>query len=130
MMGKQIGLVTKIFLGFVGILLLLGGVAFIGYRGMSLVANKVEHADTVDAIVQLISQSRRQEKNFMLRGEQQYADAVVTILQELTRRAHDAKEKFTQQINKDQMGRVVAEVDEYATAFSVYVEAEHERNAT
>ncbi|MCP4404340.1 MAG: hypothetical protein GY801_44450, partial [bacterium] len=47
-----------------------------------------------------------------------------------TRRAHDAKEKFTQQINKDQMGRVVAEVDEYATAFSVYVEAEHERNAT
>lgn len=125
---KNIGIVTKIFVSFVCILALLGGVAFMGYRGMFLVAGTIESTDDVDRITQLISQARQQEKNYILRGERQYADAVAATLSELTRQAGEAGEHFTLHRDREQMERVVAKTNDYATAFTSYVEAERERN--
>ena len=128
-MGKNIGLVTKIFMGFVCILILLGGVAFMGHRGMSLMADEIESTDDLELITRLIALSRQQEKNFILRGEQHYADAVTATLLELTRQAQTIKEKFLQHHSKEQMDRVIAKTNDYATAFGSYIEAEREQKS-
>ena len=127
---QHIKLVTKISLGYGGILLLLIAVAYVGYDGMSDVAEKVHNTEKVNRLVIHTLKARQQEKNFIIHGEQDSIDEANHILEELFLQASDAKETFSRQLNKDQMDRVAQEAAEYLKAFESYAALEAQRTAT
>ena len=69
-MGTKIGALS-------GILILLSGlIAFVGFHSLSGVADRVHKAEDVNRIIKSMLAARQQEKNFMLRGDKIYIDAV------------------------------------------------------
>lgn len=103
-------------------------VAAVGYFGMAEVVNRVEKADAVDTLVKDILNARRHEKNFILRGDAAYIDKVHEQLEKIRKEAAEAKGRFRQKINQDQMERVIGEVEDYGKAFDAYVDLSRQRS--
>ncbi|MEW6291229.1 MAG: methyl-accepting chemotaxis protein [Thermodesulfobacteriota bacterium] len=103
-------------------------VAAVGYFGMAEVVNRVEKADAVDTLVKDILNARRHEKNFILRGDATYIDKVHEQLEKIRKEAAEAKGRFRQKINQDQMERVIGEVEDYGKAFDAYVDLSRQRS--
>ena len=68
-MFKKMKLGTKILGSFLPVLLLTGVVSYLGWSGMQKVMDRVHKADDVGSIVNDILEGRRQEKNFVIRGD-------------------------------------------------------------
>ncbi len=64
----QVKLRTKIFGGFVFLLLLTTSMAFLGWHNLRVLVTEVEHRDTLNLIQKNALEARRQEKNYVLRG--------------------------------------------------------------
>lgn len=126
---RDLSLNTKIFGGFAIVLGLLIIVAYVGYNGLSGVVDKVAKTQTMNRIITLMFQARLEEKSFIIRGDTADIEAVAMNVKEIKTQAAQTKSQFTQKLNKDQMDRVIEEVDEYAKAFESYVDLEHEKSA-
>ncbi len=115
-MGTKIGALS-------GVLILLSGlIAFVGYNSLSGVANRVYKAEDVNRIIKSMLAARQQEKNFMLRGDKQYIDAVQKKIIEVQNQANITRDKFKDPKNKGQMGEVLANAADYQKAFALYVD--------
>ncbi len=126
---KDLKIGTKI-MGAVGALLLLGVViGYSGYNGLSGVVDRVEKADDVNRVVKDTLETRQQEKNFIIRGDESYVGKVQESVAELKKQAAATKDKFDQKINKDQMDTAIQKVDEYEAAFLQYVDFSKQKNA-
>ena len=122
---KNTKLVTKIFAGFIVILLLLCVVAYVGYGVMSNFVGRIGNAGRINQIVQDIFTTRQHEKDFIMSGEQEDADNAVSVLERLRSQVEAARAQFSQSSNKNQMDRVNQQVEQYAQMFSQYVSLEH-----
>lgn len=120
----------KITGGFVVMLISLLITAYIGYNGLSGVANRVDKADGANRIIKAILKTRQYEKNYIIRKDESYVAEVDKVVKDILERTRTAKDKFTQKINKDQMDEIVKEVTEYAEAFHTYVELEEKKKTT
>ena len=118
---KNSRLATKIVAGFAIVLVLLGIVAYIGYNGLSGVADRVDKADDVNRLVKYILATRQQEKNFIIRGDQKYVDKVEEQVEAIRKQADEAKGKFKDPLNKEQMDEVLVAVGRYEKGFANYV---------
>jgi methyl-accepting chemotaxis protein len=110
---------TKIFGGFVFLIFLTMIVALVGWRNLKALTANVEQRVTLDNIVKNTLEARRQEKNFILRGEQQYLDEVKRLLQSSKdlamagrRQAPDLQANF---------GRIIDSLGLYEAAFNQHV---------
>jgi methyl-accepting chemotaxis protein len=121
-------LVTKLFSGYIIILLLIVFVACVGYIGMSRVIGGVDNTDDVNQLVKGVLRVRQAEKNFIIRGEQSYADEVAMTVEGLLKQAEETKTKFIQKLNKDQMDLVAKAIGEYASAFEAYRDLENRKS--
>jgi len=119
---------TKITSGFALMLILLIFLAYIGYNGISKVTDIVDKADDVNRLVKSTLETRRQEKNFILRGDETYISLVNNELQNIIDQAKTTKGKFRQMVNKNQMDTVIYAVTNYRTAFNSYVNLEKQKN--
>jgi methyl-accepting chemotaxis protein len=126
-MFKNFKLGTKISIGFVVILLLLGATAYVGYNALSAVVNRVDKADDVNRLVKMLLQARQQEKNYIIRKDEQYAKQVEEEINTLVKQIDTTRDKFNDQANKDQMDSVKANVDNYLNSFRAFVELAHQR---
>ena len=124
-MFKNMRLGIKLGLGFGIVLALTAMVALIGVKGINDASERVVKADDVSRMVKLILQARQQEKNFIMRSEQSYADAAFARVADIRKQTLATKELFTDQLNKDQMDQVLASVDEYEKAFKNVVSIEN-----
>ncbi|WP_285906052.1 methyl-accepting chemotaxis protein [Pseudodesulfovibrio pelocollis] len=120
---KNLRLAMKLGLSFGVVLVLTAVVGFSGWRGMLSVVDRVEKADDVEELVQLILESRRHEKNFVIRGDQVYIDRVHGLVNSLIDQAKGTRAKFENPANQAQMDGVVASVTEYGQAFDAMVAA-------
>ena len=80
-------LVTKLLSGYIIILLLIIFVAGVGYISMSRVIGRVDNTDDVNQLVKGVLHVRQAEKDFIVRGEQSYADEVAKTVKELLKQA-------------------------------------------
>jgi methyl-accepting chemotaxis protein len=113
-----------------GVLIVLACVvAAVGYFGMAEVVSRVENAYAVDTLVKDILIARQHEKNFILRGDAAYIDKVHAQQEKIIKEAAEAKGRFRQKINQDQMERVIGEVEDYGGAFDAYVDLSRQRTA-
>ena len=118
---KNMKLGVKTISGFVVVLLLLSVVAYIGYSGMAGVVDRVYKAEDMNTIIQKMLEIRRQEKNFIIRGDKEYVDRVQKIAEEAKQQANKTKDTFKDPANKKQMDDVLAAVGQYEKAFANYV---------
>ncbi|MCX5876064.1 MAG: methyl-accepting chemotaxis protein [Deltaproteobacteria bacterium] len=127
-MFKQLQLGTKLLAAFLVILLLTGMVAYVGYRGMGSVYDRADKTDDVNTMYKDLVEARQQEKNFIIRRDDEYIKKVEENVAEIKKQALETKEKFKKQNNKDQMDTVIKEIDDYEKAFKSYVVVAKEKD--
>jgi methyl-accepting chemotaxis protein len=125
---RDVKISTKVIIGFGIVLFLMVVVGYIGSNGMSSTKDRVEKADDVNRMVKMIQHARQYEKNFIIRGENEYVEKVFETTTDLVNQAKETKEKFDQKVNKEQMDQVVAEVTEYTEVFRNYVQIEKDKS--
>ena len=128
-MFKSMKLGTKIVCLAVTLIVITGAVAWVGYIGMSGVVDRIGKADNVNRLAKGIMEARHQEKNFIIRKDQSYADKVFEQVAAMKTQADEIKGRFNDRENKDQMDRVTAEAGRYLKAFQNFVDMEKEKNA-
>lgn len=119
---------TKIASGFGLTLILLIFLAYIAFNSISKVADRVDKADDVNRLVKSTLEIRRQEKNFILRGDESYILQVENEIQKILDQAKTTKGKFRQMVNKNQMDAVIDAVTNYQTAFNSYINLEKQKD--
>lgn len=121
-MVKNLKLSSKIFCGFALIMVFLSIVAYMGFKGLSDVVSSVDKADDVNRIVKIILETRRQEKNYIIRGEASYIQRVEDNIKSLVEQAADTKTKFKHAANQDQMTQVTDAAMSYIHFFREFVD--------
>ena len=106
-----------------GILILLSSViAFVGYYGLFRVKNSVNVANDVGQMINGMLAVRQHEKNFMLRGDLKYVEAVQKGIAEIEAAVDLVKGKSRDIEDKGQMDKVRAGLTVYRTAFMAFVD--------
>jgi len=90
-------------------------------RGDAQVEDKLTKADDANRIIKLALESRRQEKNYIIRKEDKYAGEVKARVEEIINLAKDMKSRFNQAKNKEQTDSIIASAQAYSSAFDDYV---------
>ena len=121
-MGKRMKIGTKISSGFILVLILTGIVSYAGWNSMRGVTDRVEKADDMSRMIEMILQARRHEKNFIIRAEKEWSDKVTKAIDELKKQATESKEKFADPLEKEQMDKVLAAADKYEKSFARLIE--------
>jgi methyl-accepting chemotaxis protein len=103
-------------------------VGVVGYRAMIGVADRSDKMADVNTIVQLILEVRQQEKNYMIRKDDDSLKKHAETIAKLFQQAKITKDKFTQQANKDQMTEVDTDTKAYQAAFQAYTDLEKRRD--
>ena len=127
---KNVKLATKIIGGFSIVLFLLLVVGYSGYSGLSKVEKRVNKVEVMNDLVNGISAARQNEKNFTLRRDHQYADAVAEQVEKLTGQTTQAKELFKDPSDIAQIEGIITNLSAYDKAFRHYVELDDARTKT
>ena len=125
-MFKNLKIGMKLAVGFGAVLLLTGAIAWIGYFGMEGVLDRYGKTEGVTRISAYIGEARRQEKNFIMRLDEKYIQAVKDNVDKLLSQAEQTKASFKQASNRDEMDRVMDLTRKYFTAFQSYVDAQRD----
>lgn len=108
---------VKIVGSFVVVLLFLVVLSLIARNGLMSVADRVEKADDANRLVKMILEIRKEEKNYIITGDQAYIQKVDDGLQQVLEQSKKTKDKFQDTVNKNQMDTVMAKVTAYGKAF-------------
>ena len=84
------------------------------------VDDKTAKADDANRIIKLALDARNEEKNFLLRRDDQYRRNVRKITSQIAELARDMKSRFTRQENKDRADQVAAAAEAYLAAFEKF----------
>ena len=118
---RPMKLKTKIFGGFVFLLLLTTTVALVGWYSLTALIASVELRDHVNLIMKNSLEARRQEKNYILRGDQQYLNEVGRSVQAIKDLAEEGRRASADDTNRASFGRILESVGLYEAAFNRYV---------
>ena len=106
--------------GFFVVIVLLGIVAAVGYSSLSSVVGRVEEAEGVSRLVNLINTARQAEKTFMVEGDPEAALAVTRTVSALKREALWLADTFGVGADGARMQEVGKRADAYLSAFQKY----------
>ncbi|MGD8453344.1 MAG: methyl-accepting chemotaxis protein [Phycisphaerae bacterium] len=85
------------------------------------IRDRLTKADDANRLNKLMLDTRRQEKNYMLRGSAEYRDGAYTLADQMVKLAQDMKARFQDPANHTQADKVIAAVQDYRKAFETYV---------
>jgi methyl-accepting chemotaxis protein len=83
--------------------------------------DKLTKADDANRIVKFVLECRRQEKNFIIRGDRKYADLVNKYMDDIVALAKDMKSRFKKDKNRGQADEIITEAQTYKEAFGEYM---------
>ncbi|MDP3479181.1 MAG: HAMP domain-containing protein [Desulfoprunum sp.] len=126
---KNLKLTTKLLGSFLVVLAIMVIVGVVGYRAMMGVADRSDKTVDIGTIVQLILETRQQEKNFFIRKDEESLKKQGESIAKLFEQVKTTTAKFTQQANKDQMTSVENDVKAYQAAFLQYVDLNKQGDA-
>lgn len=124
-MSRHVKLGTKISIGFGIVLILLIVASAVGFKGLSRVVMEMTDAIATGNLTNTMYESRQQEKNFIIRGDASYLDAVLTKSDFLKKEIEAIKIRSTDPKNLRQLDDMIKEVDKYRQAFDAYVTLEN-----
>jgi methyl-accepting chemotaxis protein len=126
---KNLKLTTKLLGSFLVILAIMAIVGGIGYRAMMGVADRAHKLNDVSNIEQAILDTRQQEKNYIIRKDQESLKKQEESIARLFEQTKTTRANFKQQANKDQMTVVDTDAKAYQAAFLGYVDLNRQRDA-
>jgi methyl-accepting chemotaxis protein len=90
--------------------------------------DRVDKADDVNRLVKGILESRRQEKNFIIRNNSDSIAMHAEAVRELREQVLITRDKFADPVNINQMDQVGASVEQYEAAFAGFMDMENEKS--
>jgi methyl-accepting chemotaxis protein len=120
---KNVKLSTKIFGGFVFLLFLTSAMAYLGWSNLKTLIGDVEQRDTLNLIMKNALEARRQEKNYILRGGQEYRDQVSRSFRTIKDLAAASRRAMPDQASRASFDRIQESLGLYEAAFNRYVGA-------
>ena len=112
---------TKMFSGFSLVILLLVAVAGVSHWSLDQISGRVEMADGANRLVKWVLEARRQEKNFIIRKDNQYIDRVNQLTADLDNLAAQLIKQTGDQEQKARLARVREKNRQYREAFEQFV---------
>jgi methyl-accepting chemotaxis protein len=88
---NNIKISMKIAVGFGIVVFLMLIIGYAGMSGMKETVDRVVKADDVNRLVKMTQQARQQEKNFIIRGDQEYINKVDDLIASLNSQAKETK---------------------------------------
>ncbi|TFH52168.1 MAG: chemotaxis protein [Methanothrix sp.] len=85
------------------------------------IEDKLIKSDDANRIIKWVLESRRQEKNFIIRSDRNYADLVNKHAEDIVNLAKDMKSRFNQAQNQQQADNIITATQAYKAAFNNYV---------
>ncbi|MDK9720222.1 MAG: methyl-accepting chemotaxis protein [Rhodospirillales bacterium] len=114
---------SRILVGY-GLLLAISiGLVVIAMNTLGTVVDRVEKGDDTNRIVKMALEVRRDEKNFMLRGDEKLIGDVDEGVKKLISQAEELKTRFINQKNRDLMDEIVRSAKAYDEGFKEYAKA-------
>jgi methyl-accepting chemotaxis protein len=114
-MFKDLKIGVKISVGFFTVILLILFVSYIGFNGLTGVIGSADKVNDTNQIVQMTLEARRHEKNYLLRGDQEYTEKVLNLTSQIKLLSQESREKFKDPANKKAM-------DDISEAIGIYEE--------
>lgn len=84
--------------------------------------DKITKADDANRMIKWMLEIRRSEKNYMLRGEEQYIRNVEQLVGEMKSLMRSLKSRYTNPNHRDMADQVMTALVEYARNFNQYIE--------
>ena len=117
-MFKNMKIGVKLGIGFTITVLLAAGIGFVGLSAIGKILDRVGKADDMNRLVKIALETRRSEKNFIIRKDRKYVDEVATNITEIKENASNAKARFRTAENKKMMDDILVALGEYEKAFA------------
>ncbi|MCE5249874.1 methyl-accepting chemotaxis protein [bacterium] len=92
-----------------------------GQKSSAGVKDRVDKAEDASHLAILILEARRQEKNFIIRGDRQSIDTVNKAVVDIVTLCEDLKLRFKDEANDQQADNVIKSTEMYKKAFETYV---------
>ncbi len=124
----DVKLATKIAGGFIILLVLLTTISCIGLVTLTDIAEIWNKSGNADHMVKLILESRRHEKNFIIRSDASYVKKVDDLAVELRSRTEQAKNISTP-AEREKLERGAGEFEKYLASFHNYVDLKRQHQA-
>jgi methyl-accepting chemotaxis protein len=121
-MFRNMKLGMKITGGFIVLMLITTGVAYVGWDSLQVVTDRFFKIDDLETIQKSLLQARRHEKNFIIRSDKQYIDEVNKAVDKLKTTASALKARVKDPANIQQMETVLAAAAVYEKTFAQMVE--------
>ena len=119
---------TKIFGGFGMLLALLAIVSSVGLGALLMVVNNRHKADIADEQLRTILEARRHEKNFVIRGNDEYVEKVDALVADLRKKAEQSESQADSEGERKLLGQTLKELNKYITGFHEYVDSKKTQN--
>jgi methyl-accepting chemotaxis protein len=120
---------TKVVFGFGLLLIMLAVISCVGFKSLSIVVSMWNKADNADGLVKTILETRRHEKNYIIRSDESYVKKVDELTSDFRKRAEAAGDKSDSAQEREWMKQAAAEHDAYGKAFHAYVDSKKEQDA-
>ncbi|MBU2547437.1 MAG: methyl-accepting chemotaxis protein [Proteobacteria bacterium] len=120
-MFRKLKLGTRIFSGFILVLILMCITAAVGFNGLDGVMDRAQKSAGVDQLLKGILEARRYEKNFIIRGDDSNISKVEAELGTMRKEAEALKRGFELPAEREGMTAVLSAVDRYHGGFKEYV---------
>ena len=117
----------KLFTAFGILTLLIIGLAADGWLGQEAISDRVAKADDINRIVKRLQSARVAEKNFDLRGDEEYAQQVSSVSSDIIEMATDLEGRFDRDHNKQAMQRIRELVEAYLAEFEKFEQSAQSR---
>ncbi len=117
---RQVKLRTMLFSGFVFLILLTITIAFLGWHHLKALQAKGERRDALNTMMRKALEARGQEKNYLLRGEQQYVESMAGSLQAIKDLAAQERSAMLDQAGQRSLDQILESLKQYEVAFRRY----------
>src|SRR6056297_1210009 len=121
MFGMKMKLSTKIWMGFILLIAIIGVVGFMSWNGVNEIVFRVDNGDDANRLVKYVYQARIQRDSYVAHKDQQSQDNLAVIIKDIRDQIEETKGQLRELVDKNRMDQLKNEVDTYETNFKAYV---------
>lgn len=125
---KNMKVSTKIGLGFMVVIIIAGTIGFIGFNGLDILAKASRSAEHAFRLHILILECRRREKDYIIRGEEEYINNINELVTEALNFTKEMKGEFEHQEDINRIDLIEKGFIAYQDEFKNYVETVNSMN--
>ncbi len=118
---RQVKLRTKVFGGFLFLLLLMSTMSYLGWQSLRSLEANVERREVLSTIIKEVLEARRQEKNSILQGKQESLGALERHVRAIKDRVAEGRRVFSDQADQQRLNQILESLGRYEAAFSQWV---------